>query len=101
VNKFGVLARSPRPAGVLTDATEHVPETSPRYRDILRPNGFRDELRFSLVDDGACWGWVALYRRDESGDFEIAGARAHGVCLQASRSGTAARDPTRGCTNRR
>jgi DNA-binding CsgD family transcriptional regulator len=71
VNKFGVLARAPRPAGLLTDATEYLPERSPRYREILRPNGFRDELRFTLLDDGACWGWVALYRREESGDFEV------------------------------
>lgn len=47
VNKFAVLARSPRPSGVLTDATHHAPESSPRYREILRPNGFRDELRFA------------------------------------------------------
>lgn len=74
VNKFGVLARAPRPAGVLTHATQHRQEASPRYRDILRPNGFRDELRFTLLDDGACWGWVALYRREERGDFEVAEA---------------------------
>ena len=74
VNKFGVLARAPRPAGVLTDATGHLPERSLRYRDILRPNGFRDELRFALLDDAACWGWVALYRREERDDFEVADA---------------------------
>jgi DNA-binding CsgD family transcriptional regulator len=74
VNKFAVLARAPRPAGILSDATEHGRERSPRYRDILRPNGFRDELRFALLDDGDCWGWVALYRRDESGDFEAGDA---------------------------
>jgi DNA-binding CsgD family transcriptional regulator/GAF domain-containing protein len=74
VNKFGVLARAPRPAGVLTDATGNDLEVSPRYRDILQPNGFRDELRFTLLDDGACWGWVALYRREQSVDFEVADA---------------------------
>jgi hypothetical protein len=71
VNKFAVLARAARPAGVLTDATGHVPERSPRYRDILQPNGFRDELRLTLLDDGACWGWVAFYSREESGNFEL------------------------------
>jgi len=72
VNKFAALARARRPAGVLTDATAHVPERSPRYRDILRPNGFRDELRFALLDGDACWGWVALYRRDDDGgDFVV------------------------------
>jgi DNA-binding CsgD family transcriptional regulator len=71
VNKFAVLARTRPPAGVLTDATGHVLERSPRYRDILRPNGFGDELRFTLLDHGTCWGWVALYRREESGDFLV------------------------------
>jgi DNA-binding CsgD family transcriptional regulator len=74
VNKFGALARAPRPAGVLTDATQYRPEASPRYRDILRPNGFQDELRFTLLDQGACWGWVALYRREQSDDFKVADA---------------------------
>jgi DNA-binding CsgD family transcriptional regulator len=74
VNKFGVLARAPRPAGILTDATEHDPETSPRYREILQPNGFRDELRFTMLDGDACWGWVALYRRRQGVDFKNADA---------------------------
>lgn len=74
VNKFGELARAPRPAGILTDATGGDLESSPRYRGILQPNGFRDELRFTLLDDNACWGWVALYRREHSLDFEIADA---------------------------
>jgi hypothetical protein len=56
-------------AGVQLELVE-VRVTSPRYRDILRPNGFRDERRFTLLDDGACWGWIALYRSGESGDFE-------------------------------
>ena len=71
VNKFVVLARAPRPAGVLTDATGNHLDGSPRYRDILRPNGFRDQLRVSLLDDDTCWGWVALCHsrsRPVSGD---------------------------------
>ena len=74
VNKFAQLARASRVAGVLTEATGHHPERSPRWRNILQPNGFRDELRVALADDGVCWGWVALYRRDESGDFAPADA---------------------------
>lgn len=69
VNKFAVLAHAPRPVGVLTDATGHRPELSPRYREILRPNGFADELRFALLDGDTCWGWVALYRQPDSGPF--------------------------------
>jgi DNA-binding CsgD family transcriptional regulator len=74
VNKFGVLARAPRPAGVLTDATGHAPESSPRFADILQPNGFRDELRFTLLDGDACWGWLALYRSEYGADFEVSNA---------------------------
>jgi DNA-binding CsgD family transcriptional regulator len=71
VNKFAVLARARRPAGLLSDATRHRPERSPRYRDILRPNGFCDELRVALLEDGECWGWIALYRREGAGEFEL------------------------------
>lgn len=74
VNKFAVLARAARPAGVLTEATEHRPEHSARYREILRPNGFGDELRFALMDGDACWGWIALYRHPPSGPFDDSGA---------------------------
>jgi hypothetical protein len=69
-NKFAVLARAPRPAGVLTEATDHRLERSPRWREILGPSGFGDELRFTLLDKAECWGWVALYRREESGEFD-------------------------------
>lgn len=74
VNKFAALARASRPAGILTEATDHRPETSPRYRDILQPNGFHDELRFTLLDGDACWGWIALYRRDGSERFRTEAA---------------------------
>lgn len=74
VNKFAVLARAPRPSGVLTEATEQRPERSPRYREILQPNGFGDELRFALLDGGTCWGWIALYRHPSSGPFEESAA---------------------------
>ena len=70
VNKFAELARAPRPVGVLTEATGQRPERSPRYRDILRPNGFGDELRVALMDGETCWGWMALYRHPPSGPFE-------------------------------
>ena len=63
VNKFAVLARSPRPSGVLIDATAGRPDTSLRFETILQPNGITDELRVSLLDGAACWGWIAMYRR--------------------------------------
>lgn len=66
VNKFAVLARSERPSGVLTEATDGEPGTSSRFRQILTPNGITDELRFVLLDAGVCWGWIAVYRREGS-----------------------------------
>ncbi|MDQ1513129.1 MAG: hypothetical protein QOC59_971 [Microbacteriaceae bacterium] len=69
VNKFGELAQQPRPAGILSQATSRHPEVSARYRDILQPNAFGDELRLALLDAGSCWGWIALYRRNGRGTF--------------------------------
>jgi DNA-binding CsgD family transcriptional regulator len=63
VNKFSVLARSDTHVGSMRDATEGRPERSIRYRVLLDPNGFRDELRVAFERDGSCWGGVALYRR--------------------------------------
>jgi DNA-binding CsgD family transcriptional regulator len=82
VNKFAALACRVPPVGVLTAATAHRPDSSQRYREILRPNGFRDELRFALLDDGTCWGWIALYRRDDSGDFKLEDAELAGELSQ-------------------
>ena len=69
VNKFSVLVHEPTRVGVLSDATSGERETSTRYTVILRPNGFENELRASLEEDGSCWGGIAMYRRDELPDF--------------------------------
>jgi hypothetical protein len=69
VNKFAVLAGRPKPSGVLTDATGGDPSRSRRFETILVPNGISDELRFALLDENDCWGWVALYRRG-GGQFQ-------------------------------
>jgi DNA-binding CsgD family transcriptional regulator len=64
VNKFSVLALDPAHAATLRTATDGRPEDSTRYRVLLEPNGFHDELRAAFERDGLCWGGVALYRRD-------------------------------------
>lgn len=67
-NSFVELAQSERHSGVLSDATEGRLDRSPRYRELLRPNNIRGELRTALVVDGTCWGCFALFR-EAPGDF--------------------------------
>jgi DNA-binding CsgD family transcriptional regulator len=69
-NKFRELARAGSQAASLAQATGGKPERSSRYREMMRPDGFEDELRASQVVDGACWGALALYRRGDSAGFE-------------------------------
>jgi DNA-binding CsgD family transcriptional regulator len=69
VSKFAELARG-QEAGILSLATGGRRESSPRYRNILRPNGYEDELRTAFVEEGAAWGAAALYRHPDSADFE-------------------------------
>ncbi|MBD2860815.1 helix-turn-helix transcriptional regulator [Paenibacillus sp. IB182363] len=66
VNAFESLAASASPAATLSGATGGEPAGSARYRDILRPAGFTDELRAVFVHEGTCWGHLSLYRRSGS-----------------------------------
>ena len=50
VNKWVDLARSSPPVNSLYTATVGKPDTSLRYRQILAPLGFGDELRAALLD---------------------------------------------------
>src|SRR5918911_4966473 len=69
VNKFAYLARQPRTAGILGQATAGFPEQSARYRDLLKPLGVARELRASFTAGGHCWGACALYRDAGKPDF--------------------------------
>ncbi|MER6913535.1 helix-turn-helix transcriptional regulator [Streptomyces sp. NPDC000594] len=60
VNGLAELARRPVPVGVLGEAIGGVRERSPRYRDIMRPLGLADELRFLLRDRYGVWGALML-----------------------------------------
>ncbi len=63
VNKFRLLALSPAaPAETLYRATREQPESSRRFREILRPLGFGDELRAVFRSGGVPWGYVCLHR---------------------------------------
>jgi DNA-binding CsgD family transcriptional regulator len=72
VNKFAVLASSGQPVTSLYTATGGEPGRSPRYRDILAPMGFGDELRAALTVDGACWGVMCLHRELSAPGFSPA-----------------------------
>ena len=69
VNKFEQLARSPRLAATMSQATAGHPERSPRFRELLTPAGLGPELRAAFVADGACWGALILVRRAGQTDF--------------------------------
>lgn len=69
VNKFSALAQTREHVGILSEATNGDRDASVRYSVILRPNGFEDEMRAALTDEGACWGGIAMYRRGEHPDF--------------------------------
>lgn len=70
VNKFEQLARAPRKAATLRDATGGDPERSARYRDLLSPFGIGEELRGAFVADGSTWGAVILIRRAGEPEFD-------------------------------
>lgn len=101
VNKFSVLSRTTKHVGVLSATTQGKREASIRYSMILRPNGFENELRAALVHDGACWGGIAMYRRDDLPDYtaeeagvlaEIIDVLAEGVRRSIITSAVAADD---------
>jgi DNA-binding CsgD family transcriptional regulator len=62
VNKFADLARAPRKAASLHEATGGRLERSARYRDLLAAGGIGPELRGAFVADGATWGAVIMIR---------------------------------------
>src|SRR3954469_1423510 len=72
VNRYRDLARARRPAAGLRAATGNRPDQSARYRAILRPHGFGDELRAVLRADGAAWALFSLFREIGRPPFEPA-----------------------------
>jgi DNA-binding CsgD family transcriptional regulator len=68
VNTFIDLARARRPAGALRSASGD-PERSRRYRTVLRPLGYGDEMRAVLRTEGNPWGLLSLFRREGQPPF--------------------------------
>jgi DNA-binding CsgD family transcriptional regulator len=72
VNKFAHLARSRRPVNSLYAATNARPQESVRYRDILAPMGFGNEVRAVLRVDSVSWGLMCLHRERHASGFTSA-----------------------------
>jgi DNA-binding CsgD family transcriptional regulator len=65
VNKFALLARAPRPVGILSEATGGNLWRSRRHAEVLAPHGYGhgDELRSVFLDGRSVWGCLALHRQ--------------------------------------
>ncbi|MBU5258458.1 helix-turn-helix transcriptional regulator [Bacillus pumilus] len=68
------LAKGPIHAASLVQSGEYL--NSDRYRDILLPKGWSDELRAALVIQGECWGIASLYRLKDKEPFQEQDIRA-------------------------
>lgn len=69
VNLFTDLALSGRLASSLHLATRGEPESSRRFRELLRPTGCGDELRAVFQEGNASWGTLIALRRPHSRTF--------------------------------
>ena len=68
VNGFRALAVAPVPAGWLSH--EHPGASSSfRFNEIIRPSGFRSELRLLLRDRGRVWGGLTLFSDSKAHPF--------------------------------
>ncbi|MGO4546564.1 helix-turn-helix transcriptional regulator [Paenibacillus sp. 2TAB23] len=68
-NSYEHLIHAPLPAASLYAAAEGQPTRSGRYREVLEPAGFGDELRAVLIHEGACWGYLTMFRRTDEPFF--------------------------------
>ncbi|WP_409340703.1 helix-turn-helix transcriptional regulator [Paenibacillus sp. MBLB4367] len=69
-NRYERLAKETDPVATLSQATGGDLDRSARYRNVLLPAGFHDEMRAALVHKGVCWGYVTMFRRHESPAFK-------------------------------
>ncbi|NQX49212.1 helix-turn-helix transcriptional regulator [Paenibacillus tritici] len=60
--KYETLAAAAIPVASLSLITGGQPQKSERYRKVLQPAGFGDELRAALRAGGVCWGFLTLFR---------------------------------------
>jgi DNA-binding CsgD family transcriptional regulator len=62
VGSFKSLAGSASPTGSLFGATNARPQASERWRDVIEPLGWGDELRAVVRSHGLTWGYLCVHR---------------------------------------
>nr|WP_231887400.1 GAF domain-containing protein [Paenibacillus jamilae] len=60
--KYDQLVREGQSIATLHGSTKGQPDRSIRYREVLQPAGFGDELRVPFMYKGSCWGFLTLFR---------------------------------------
>jgi DNA-binding NarL/FixJ family response regulator len=73
--KFRTLARQGCAAASLSEATRGDLEQSVRHCELIRPQGFDDELRVVFSDCAGAWGAVCLLREPGRRGFENSAVR--------------------------
>ena len=74
VVKFRHLAAAANPIGGLFERTGGQPAGSARWRDVIEPLGWGDEMRVALRDGGRTWGFLCLHREKHQPAFAAADA---------------------------
>ncbi|WP_144506890.1 helix-turn-helix transcriptional regulator [Bacillus mycoides] len=69
-NKFKDLARNAPHAAALGIVTNGEQIMSSRYREILKPAGFVDEVRAACMSKGKCFGHLSLFRGNTRVSFQ-------------------------------
>jgi DNA-binding CsgD family transcriptional regulator len=68
---FHSLADMHTPVGSLLTATDGNPQSSARWREVISPLGWGDELRAAVRSQGSIWGYLCLHR--EQGERPFSG----------------------------
>jgi len=61
VSRFGEIQDRSRPVAVLSIETEGRPGESPRFREMIEPEGRVDELRVVFADAFGAWGSLVMF----------------------------------------
>jgi DNA-binding CsgD family transcriptional regulator len=70
VVKFRGLANARDPVDSLFHATDRTPRDSARWRDVIEPLGWGDELRIACRHGGRTWGVLCLHRLVDDPPFD-------------------------------